>query len=122
MLYANSGAVIECAGQILGQQASVPKSPAERDSKGNVNLCLAAAVAQAGFLLRGSTSQATELAEELARTKSKDRLRCAFVQLGWDVADCNAKLGFNDQAPDATRKADVLAYLGSAAVDAEPAS
>jgi hypothetical protein len=88
----------------------VPKSPAEF-SAGGVNLCLAAAVAKAGFLLSGLGERAEDLAEQLARTKSKDLLRSAFAELGWSERDCDMRLGLNDAAAEVTRKREVLAYL-----------
>lgn len=113
MLSPQSELVMKCAGDIVIQQSCVPTSPAEITADGKVVLCLAAAVAKAGFLLSGRMAEADDLTRELARTKSKDRLRRAFVDLGWTVADCDVRLGLNDSTPDAVRKSKVLAYLQS---------
>jgi hypothetical protein len=113
MIAFNSCEVIEYAVRTLSQQPFVPKSPAARGDDGKVNLCLAAAVAQAGLALSGWRSEADQLPETLVRTNSKDLLRSFFIKLGWSSSDCNERLEFNDNASDATRKAQVLAYLCS---------
>lgn len=111
VLCPNSRAVIECAIRILSRQSFVPRSPAEYTPDGDVNLCLAGAVAKAGFLVGDRVEEARQFEKDLAATKSKDRLRAAFIRLGWSAADCNIRLECNDAAPDWRRKAEVLNYL-----------
>ncbi len=65
MALATNG-VRERAIEIAFGQASIPKSPATRDTQGRVMLCLAAIVAKAGFLARGRQSDASELERDLA--------------------------------------------------------
>jgi hypothetical protein len=111
MLGPDSQEVTACARGILSAQSSVPKSPAAYDESGKVTLCLAAAVAKAGFLVRGLELQANALEEDLIRTHSKTKLESAFLQLGWTVEECRVRLGLNDSFDDLTRKSKVLTFL-----------
>lgn len=111
MLGPDSGEVTACAREILSAQSGVPKSPAAYDESGRVTLCLAAAVAKAGFLVKGLELQAEELEEELIRTQSKTKLESAFLQLGWTAEECRVRLGLNDSSDDLTRKSNVLTFL-----------
>src|SRR5688572_20699705 len=101
--------VVRSAKEIISAQESVPLSPAVY-SGGGIDLCLAAAIAKAGFLCNGWEGDADQLANDLASTRSKALLRAAFRRLGWSEVDCLARLEVNDSAPDVSRKAVVLQY------------
>ncbi|HEV2706132.1 MAG TPA: hypothetical protein VGV59_09425 [Pyrinomonadaceae bacterium] len=103
--------VNELAAQILASQSNVPMSPAERDESGNINLCLAAAVAKAGLELHISEARAREFAEELEKTRSKEIIERAFVQLGWSVDACRTRIALNDRTHRAVRKRRLISYL-----------
>jgi hypothetical protein len=110
MFTPESSEVVRIAKVIIASQANVPRSPAVYTASG-INLCLAAAVAKAGFVCRGWTDDAERLSNDLARTQSKDRLRAAFRRLGWSESDCSTRLELNDSASDHMRKSMVLDYL-----------
>jgi hypothetical protein len=103
--------VVERAAHILSNQSYVPMSPAEQDTNKQVNLCLAAAIAQAGLQIYGSQSEASGFARKLERTRSKKYLEQAFIQLGWDVEVCRTRVALNDSFDVADRKSRVIEYL-----------
>ena len=95
------------ASVILAAQPFVPRSPA--DDAGN--LCLAAALAKAGFLLQGDDAAAQLLHQTAMQSHSKDVLYAAFDCLGWSSAQCTERLTFNDTRPEEMRKQRVLECL-----------
>ena len=104
-------AVIQCAAEILSHQLTVPPSPARIGADGRPELCLAAAVAVAGFITRGEPLEAERLVHDLVQTRSKSRLRRAFLALGWTAEDCDTRLEFNDSRDDNERKEEIVAFL-----------
>ncbi len=104
-------AAIKKAITLLQQQDFVSKSPGELiDDK--INYCGAAAVAAAGFLLRGEKemNQASAL---IKRGGTSEEMIDIFEQFGWDKNIGRTILKLNDSLPIEERKSRVIKFLSS---------
>ena len=97
--------------EIAAAQSSVPLSPAGVDKTGRLTLCAAACLAMAGLEIRRSMSHGTAFAFALAKTGSKNKVRMAYRDLGWDHSLCVSLMTANDAAPADRRKNIVLKAL-----------
>ena len=102
---------IHRAMEIAAAQSSVPLSPAGVDKTGRLTLCAAACLAVAGLEIRRSMSHERAFEFALAKTGSKNKVRMAYRDLGWDDSLCERLMTTNDAAPADRRKDIVLNAL-----------
>jgi len=89
----------------ISVQSSVPVSPGTITEQGELLLCLAARIAEAGLLLQGDAEGAERFCKYAASPVGKDIVSDTFVRLGWPQALCDEAMRFNDcQAPEIRRE------------------
>ena len=95
--------VLKKAEAILGEQSLIPVSPVDYDRKGELCLCAAALLANAGLHVLKNTAMADEFRIELARTKKREVVYSAFEALGWPPQLCAEMMKENDATAPALR-------------------
>tara|TARA_R110002111_G_scaffold185031_3_gene250968 strand:- start:97659 stop:98066 length:408 start_codon:yes stop_codon:yes gene_type:complete len=95
----------------LERQPDIPKSPAIFHEDGTKELCLAAALAQAGLATQEPDSSESFVTQLQRDSRSVFQIDLAFERMGWG-ADLSRKVReLNDSFPDSTRKQSVLELL-----------
>jgi hypothetical protein len=98
----------------ISAQSSVPESPGRKTEQGELLLCLAARIAEAGLLLKGEPDAAERFCEYAASPVGKTVVSDTFDDLGWPQALCDQAMRFNDQQAPEIRRERILDVLASA--------
>ena len=98
----------------ISAQSSVPESPGRETEQGELLLCLAACMAEAGLLLKGDAAAAQRFSKYAASPVGKAIVSDTFDDLGWPRALCDLAMRFNDQQAPEIRRERILDVLASA--------
>src|SRR5215475_9082423 len=98
----------------LPQADDVRQSPGRETEQGELLLCLAACMAEAGLLLKGDAAAAQRFSKYAASPVGKAILNDTFDDLGWPRALCDLAMRFNDQQAPEIRRERILDVLASA--------
>jgi hypothetical protein len=105
-----ASSAMRLAAETLEQQDHVPKSPISLVTSGAIELCLAAAVAEAGLILR-SDPDSRSFRCSLAQSGDPEMIDRVFQELGWNADDSRRMREINDSIDQSKRKATVAQIL-----------
>jgi hypothetical protein len=98
----------------ISAQSSVPVSPGTINKQGELLLCLAARIAEAGLLLKGDAEAAERFCKYAVSPIGKAVVSDTFDRLGWPQALCDVAMRFNDRQAPEIRRERILDVLASA--------
>lgn len=107
--------IIALAMDYLGAQSFVPVSPCAVTPAGDVQLCLAVALAKASLAVRESIEAANAFQERILSSRDAAIGEAAFGEAGWTREEFRRKRELNDSASDEERKRVVLDRLSQEA-------
>ena len=97
--------------EIINHQGPTPESPGSMTPSGKVTFCAAAALAAAGFELRGEHERLSALKNDIVSSNSITFLQDAFSGLGWSIDLCNSTVRRNNTLIPSQRTQGVTDYL-----------